>query len=104
MSEDELRDYRLELYNRLEVADPASQTAVFADAALKMVYAMEKRAQLRRTLRDSCSAAAPEVDADVFVDALFAINGMSRELGDSSGAVEIISAAFDAAQARKEQR
>src|ERR1039458_9011780 len=70
LSDDELLDFRFELYGRCETADEDSSVYEFARTALDVVYAIERRRDIQRGLRTACRVAAPDVDADAFSAAL----------------------------------
>ena len=100
LRDDELTDYRFELYDRLGVAKEGSGTWEFARGALDVVYAIEKRRAGRLVLRNMCRVAVPDVDADEFADAVIAITRACRELESDTEPVEIFGAALAIAQRR----
>jgi hypothetical protein len=101
LSDDELLDHRFELYDRLELVDADSDTFRFARGALEVVYAIERRRELRRGLRTVCRVVAPDVDADAFVDALPLLARHQRQLG-SDDTAGVFAGALEVAQRRAE--
>lgn len=96
---DALTDYRFELYDVTELAEPDSELYEFASAALDAIGAIEAQRRARRDLRDMCSAAAPDVDADAFAGALPALLRAQRQLG-AVDVVEAFRGAFEVAENR----
>src|ERR1019366_5132247 len=86
LSDDELLDFRFELYGRCETADEDSSVYEFARTALDVVYAIERRRDIQRGLRTVWSVVAPDADPDAFVDALFLLARHQRQLGSDDTA------------------
>jgi hypothetical protein len=99
---DELRDFRFELYDRAEIAPKGSDVYEFARAAVRVVCVLELRLEAREELRSLLAAAVPDVDADVFADALVALNAAQRQLDSAPNVVETFNAALEVAQRRAE--
>ena len=104
LSDDELRDYRFELYDRHDIADATSETYVFAEAALKAVCAQEQLRGVRRRLIRLCEEIAPEVDPEAFTDAFLALARAERQLGSDSDVGEVFAGALGVAERRAEAR
>ena len=101
LSDDELLDFRFELYGRCETADEDSSVYEFARTALDVVYAIERRRDIQRGLRTVCRVVAPDADPDAFVDALFLLARHQRQLG-SDDTAGVFAGALEVAQRRAE--
>jgi len=104
LSDDELRDYRFELYDRLEISDSSSHTYRFAEAALKVMCAHERRRALQRELNFACEMAAPDVDPEAFTEALFILARAQRQLDSDPDAAGVFAGALEVAERRAEAR
>lgn len=97
LDDDELRDARFDLYDGLELAPNAPALL----AALTTIEALEQQRVFRRSLRNAARVAAPDIDADAFAEALFALVRAQRQLyGETGDAVEVFGAALQIAECR----
>lgn len=104
LDDEELTTYRYELYARAEIADSSSHTYMFAEAALKVMCAHERRRALQRELNFACEMAAPDVDPEAFTEALFILARAQRQLDSDPDAAGVFAGALEVAERRAEAR
>src|SRR5947209_12631683 len=106
MNDEELTDQRYELYDLAEVAERGSEPHEFVRWALAAIGKIEQRwrspASTRDVIRDHIAAAWPDLDADVFVDALRALDRGRRELGIAEDVQEVWRGALEVAERRRD--
>jgi hypothetical protein len=103
MTDDELLDERFRLYDLAEDLEPGSAVYEFARGALNAIGRLERHRTFRRTFQAIARVGLPDLDAELFADALIEINRFRLLLGeelDAATTAEVFRGAIEVAERR----